>query len=149
MAKNKKTFSSKKDRSIVTYVFIGFGALFAILSIALIIFNSMTLDYSDFEHFDDYSEVLDQPEIEYLVYYYTEACVACKAVKDDILDFADDNSYGMKVYFIDASKITGVDYFGFNYTTPTMLMILDGTVAESVVGAEGIIAILESIENLS
>ncbi len=149
MAKSKKVNKSKRELGIVFYSFIVFGVMFLALSIILIIFNSDSLDYSDFKHFDDYSEVLTQPESEYLVYYYTAECGACRFLKDDLLDFADENSYGMKIYFIDAILVTGVDYIGFNYTTPTMMMISQGAVVSTAVGSTEILNTLEIIENAS
>jgi len=146
MATKNKKLRNKKNKGFVFYAFLGFGVLFVILTVILIMLDSATLDYSDFDHFDDFSETLTQPELEYLVYYYSEGCGACITIKDEMMSFADSNSYGMHVYFIDAYDVSGVDYYGFNLTTPTMLMILNGEIAQTLVGPEQIIDTLLTIE---
>lgn len=56
--------------------------------------------YDEFKHIQT-SQFFEQREIDYYVYFYYEDCKDCNYVKEEIREFAQDNS---NIYFIDYEK---------------------------------------------
>ncbi|MCD6482219.1 MAG: thioredoxin family protein, partial [Candidatus Izimaplasma sp.] len=117
--------------------------------ISVILFNllSKELTYSSFDHINDYSEISHMDEDEYLVYYYSEICGHCNDIKIQVLEFADDNNEDIKVYFIDAGKVTGYNYISGMNGTPSLLMVVDGQLVDLVSGSDKIINIFDQIND--
>ena len=135
MAKYKSGHKRKSSDKFVTKIIIGFGVAFVVLVAALLIYNATKLKYEDFEHVTSFSEVLNQTEDKYLVYYYSESCGYCKQIKDEVLDFATENNGNLKVYLVDAYDVDGTTIPPFTGGTPTMALVEDGSITDSFTGA--------------
>lgn len=113
-------------------------------------FNLLTfddeLDYPDFDHLDNYTDILDRPEDKYVVYFYSVSCGYCVQIKDYILDFALENDTNMKIYFMDAYNIKGVYPFEEQYGTPSIFVVEDGEIIYTTSGANSVPAYLNALE---
>ena len=152
MAKYKKGHKKQKGDKFLTYVLIGFAVTFVAVLASLILFNAFdnTIDYNSFDTVDDYSQVASQDEDRYLVYWYTERCPACINIKQEVLDFADSNVEGIKVYFMDASKTSGVNIINYHTQltgTPSMLTVVNGVIVDLNSGSDTIPAIFDDIND--
>ena len=98
MAKSKKRFKRKKEDRFISYVLIGFSVVFFVIILSIILYNVLAqpLTYDNFDRITDYSLIDKMPEDEYLVYYYTEDCSWCKEIKNEVLEFANENNAGIK-----------------------------------------------------
>lgn len=141
------SYKSKKEDRFLTYLVMGFAGLFVILLFALILINALTdtPEYSDFTHLTYFEEILTKPEEDYLVYYYSETCSHCSEIKDEVLQFADDNSNGYKVYFIDAASIMGTNPVSGMTGTPSMVVVENNAITDLVVGSIEIPKLLEEL----
>lgn len=135
-------------------VLIGFGSVIVILIGVFLGLEMLKLDYDDFDQITSYQRILDQEEDQYIVYWYGSSCSHCALIKDQVLEFADDNNENIKVYMINSSNATGVanlehpDDPDIAMTgTPTMIIIKDGAVADMVIGSEDIPALMELINS--
>ncbi|MFK5883593.1 MAG: thioredoxin family protein [Candidatus Izemoplasma sp.] len=120
-----------------------------ILSILLLLTLSFTLagcaddtgddlDYSDFDHLSNYSQVLTQEEDQYFVYFYATWCSICATVKTDVLTFTNSNVNDAKVYLIDIDHLAGENFIpGFD-GVPTMVTIVNGQLVNMNVGGTAI-----------
>jgi thiol-disulfide isomerase/thioredoxin len=136
----------------LTYVIVGFGAAIVAIILGLIIYNVVVdeLEYSSFDSISSYQEVTSQSEQQYLVYYYSESCGACKTIKASVLDYAD--KLNIKVYFFDAVGATGVNVIRHPDTleemqyTPTLLTVKNGVLVDMNVGGTDVVDTLEDID---
>lgn len=96
------------------------------------------LQYSEFEHLYNYSQVLTQSEDEYFVYFYATWCSVCSKVKDDILPFTFSNTNEVKVYLIDIDHLTGENFIEGFEGVPTLVTIVDGVLVDLNVGETNI-----------
>jgi thiol-disulfide isomerase/thioredoxin len=136
----------------LTYVIVGFGAAIVAIILGLIIYNVVVdeLEYSSFDSISSYQEVTSQSEQQYLVYYYSESCGACKSIKASVLDYAD--KLNIKVYFFDAVGATGVNVIRHPDTleemqyTPTLLTVKNGVLVDMNVGGTDVVDTLEDID---
>lgn len=108
--------------------------------------DSSEYSYSDFTHLTNFSQIQTQDEEVYLVHYYSLTCSHCELVKPTILEFADTNTKGVKVYFIDAYNVTGTNYVDGMDGTPALLTISNGLIVDMNVGSVNIPLVLEDIE---
>ena len=147
MATYKNGHKRNKNDKFLSYVLIGFAITFFVILISMVLFNSFntTLDYDSFDTVDDYYEIQTMDEDKYLVYWYTETCPACIAIKQQVLDFADSNEAGIKVYFMDASVTTGTNYIPQMTGTPSLLTIVNGVIVDLNIGSDLIPATFDSI----
>ena len=170
MAKYKSGYKRKgNNEKLVTYLLYGFIGLFVIILGGLGIFRLVNpvLGYSNFndEHLQNFSEVVLQEEEEYFVYFYGVNCGYCTDIKEEVLTFAQENSTGIKVYFIESSDpddyiqitnpttgqpqnvapitdpITGRNMSG----TPTFVTVVDGRVVDLTVGPNAITDLLDQV----
>ena len=102
---------------------------------------------SDFDTIDDYSQIQLKSESQYLVYWYSETCPACTAIKQEVLDFADENEAGIKIYFMDAAKTTGTNYITQMTGTPSLLTVVNGVIVDLNVGSDLIPKTFDEINN--
>jgi len=151
-------YKSKKKHGdndrFVSYILIGFAVTFFIIILSVILFNlfSKELDYDSFTHIENELSVYNLPEDEYIVYFYTENCGACKALKYDVLEFADSNNQDVEVYFVDLDIVrsSGVlDVPDQVEYTPSIMVIVNGVARDLVVGAGDteIPAVFDAINN--
>ena len=149
MANYKSGYKRKGSDRFISYILMGFAVTFFIIIVSLILYNvfSKSLDYSSFDRIEDYSLIDEMPEDEYLVYYYTVSCYYCKEIKEEVLDFADDNNRGIKVYFIDAENVTGTNYIAGMDGTPSLLTVINGQIVNLVGGATDIPNTFRDINN--
>lgn len=149
MAKYKNGHKRNSNDKFLSYVLIGFAITFFVILISMILFNvfDKTLDYKSFDSIKNYSEITMQDEDQYLVYYYSETCPACTTIKTEVLEFADSNEAGIKVYFMDAAKTRGTNYITEMTGTPSLLTIVDGVIVDLNVGNELIPQTFDSINN--
>lgn len=151
-----KTYKKKQD-NFLRNVLIGFGSIFVILFAVMVYFNITELKYDDFEQVGTYDDVDNMEEDLYAVYYYSLSCGVCTTIKADILQFAEENALGMKVYMLGHEEtseifpgakqlITGPE--GEKLTsTPTLMIFKDGELIEFVVGNPYIPQFIDDINN--
>ncbi len=140
MANYKSGYKKKKNDRFVSYIFIGFAITFIILIISVVFYNIFTreLEYTSFTHIEYEQTIYDMPEDEYLVYFYTEECGACIALKQEVLEFADDNNADIEVYFVDLDIVNsgGTLFVPDAVThTPTLIVVKDGLPVDLIMGA--------------
>ena len=150
MAKSKSL--RKKQDKFLLKVGLVFGGIFAVLIAALLIYNAVSpkLDYSDFEHVTVWEEMETQEEEKYLLYYYSESCYYCKQIKDVVLDFTQENQADAKVYLMDAGNMTGTRPFesgALGTRTPTLHVVVDGEIVQTVEGTAAILDVFDEIES--
>lgn len=149
MATYKNGHKKSSNDKFFSYILIGFAITFFIILISMVLFNIFddTLDYDSFEQVGDYSQIQLMEENQYLVYWYSETCPACINIKEAILEFADNNNAGIKVYFMDADKTSGSNYITQMTGTPSLITIVNGVIVDLNVGYVDIPVILEQINN--
>ncbi|MCK5761572.1 MAG: thioredoxin family protein [Candidatus Izimaplasma sp.] len=149
MAEYKSGFKRHSDDRFMSFLLIGFAVAFFIIIISVIMFNllSTELEYSSFDRIGDYSEITNMNEDEYLVYFYSEECYYCKEIKYDVLEFADENSAGIKVYFLDAGNVTGYNNIAGMDGTPSILMVVNGQLVDLVGGSTQILSVFDQINS--
>ena len=149
MATYKKGHKRSSNDKFFSYVLIGFAITFFIILISMVLFNIFdnTLDYDSFEQVGDYSQIQTMEEDQYLVYWYSEQCSACTIIKEELLQFADSNTAGIKVYFMDADKTSGNNYITQMTGTPSLLTIVNGSIMDLTVGYVDIPLLLEQINS--
>lgn len=149
MATYNKGHKRKDNEKFVSYVLIGFAVSFFAIVISLILFDAFddTLAYDSFDRVKNFSDIQTYEEQEYLVYYYTETCPACVDVKMDILEFADSNNAGVKVYFLDAANVNGTNELDYMTGTPSLLTIVNGIIVDFTSGSISIPARLDAIND--
>jgi len=133
----------KKEDNFLRNVLIIFGSVFVILMGVMIYYNITALDYDDFEQVGSYNNVETQSEDIYAVYYYSTTCGACAAIKEDILKFAKENEFGMKVYLMSYQETLDIDGRSFiikpdgealGSSFPGLLIYSDGEMVEYLGG---------------
>ena len=152
MANYKSKSKHHTSDRFISYVLIGFAATFFIIIISIILYNmfSKELDYTSVTHIEDQTSVYNMPEDEYLVYFYTANCGACKALKYDVLGFADNNKNDVKVYFVDLDVVRSTQILTvpaeIQYT-PSIMVIVNGINRDIIIGAgdDGIPAVFDAI----
>jgi thiol-disulfide isomerase/thioredoxin len=148
-----KKYGSKSDKTMV-YIISIFGLLMVALTISFIFLKATetTYEYDQFDHLYDFSTLDQQSEDLYGVYYYQESCAACNSIKQQTLEFVDDNSAGFKVYLMDAQYTTG-DKTRFVFGdqtlqyTPTMMIFQNGVLVDMLVGSDNILPFYSDVEN--
>lgn len=148
MAKYRNGHKKQKNDKFLSYILIGFAITFLVVLTSMILFNyfDTTIDYDSFDTVDDYSQIAYQDEDRYLVYWYTETCPACITIKQEVLDFADSNVEGIKVYFMDATKTTGTNNIAQMTGTPSMLTVVNGVIVDLNSGS---ISIPETFDDIN
>jgi|LGVF01.2.fsa_nt_gb thiol-disulfide isomerase/thioredoxin len=149
MAEYKSGFKRHSNDRFMSYVFIGFAVAFFIIIISVILFNMLSteLEYTSFDRIEDYSDITNMNENEYLIYFYSEECYYCKEIKYDVLEFADENNEGIKVYFLDAGNVTGYNNISGMDGTPSILMVVNGQLVDLVGGSTQILSVFEQINS--
>lgn len=142
----------RKDDKFIIKVIIGFVSVLVVLIATLVIYNMTkeTFEYDDFDQITAWGEIETQTEDKYLVYYYSESCGYCVRIKDDVLAFADENQADAKLYLMDAGQMTGTNPFpvGDNRRgTPTLHVVVDGVIVESVSGPSSVLEVFEEVES--
>lgn len=150
MAKHKSSVQSNSSDKFVVRVFIGFGVLFAVLIVSLLVFNAnkKVYAYEDFVTLTDFGGYTTQSEEKYIVYYYSDNCGYCDLIKTDVLSFADSNDADVKVYLMNASGMTGTNPFPEGHDlfgTPAMHVVVNGVITNSYLGSLQIPEALDSI----
>ncbi len=138
MATYKNGHKKHSNDKFYIHVLIGFAITFFVILISLVIFNAFdkTLTYNNFESIDNYGFIQSQEEDQYLVYWYSESCDACGLIKTEVLEFANENTAGIKVYFLDAATAKGTNYISQMTGTPTMIVVVDGQIVDLARGNE-------------
>jgi thiol-disulfide isomerase/thioredoxin len=149
MATYKNGHKKQGNDKFFSYVLIGFAVAFFVILISMILFNAFnkTLTYDSFETVDDYLYIQTQEEDQYLVYWYSEICPACTAIKDEVLEFSDSNEAGIKVYFMDSSKTSGTNYIQQMTGTPSVVVVVDGIIVDLALGNEAIPQLFDAINS--
>jgi len=149
MATYKNGHKKQSNDKFLSYALIGFAITFFVILISLVIFNAFdkTLAYDSFDTVDNYSYIQTQEEDQYLVYWYSESCPACSAIKDEVLEFSDSNEAGIKVYFMDAANASGTNYITQMTGTPSMIVVVDGIIVDLALGNTQIPELFNAINN--
>jgi len=154
MAQYKKGYKRSNDR-FLAYLLVGFAGVIVSLVLGLIIYNVVnpSLDYDSFDHITSFQSVATQPEDEYIVYYYSESCSYCQQIKDRVLNFADDNPAGVKVYLFDAFEATGVNNISDPLSgqtmsgTPSLITVVNGTIVHMAPGYVNVLDVITSVND--
>ena len=157
-----KTYKKKQD-NFLRNVLIGFGSVFVVLFAVMLYFNITELKYDDFEQVGTYDDVAKMPEDVYAVYYYSTSCGACNTIKSTVLDFAEENALGLKVYMLGHEQTSEVipgarsrildpagpteTTTGYLSSTPTLIVFQDGEIIEFIIGGNNIPDFIESVNN--
>ena len=149
MATYKNGHKRQSNDKFLSYVLIGFAITFFVILISLAIFNAFdkTLTYGSFDTVDNYAYIQTQEEDQYLVYWYSETCPACTAIKAEVLEFADSNEAGIKVYFMDAGSAEGTNYISQMTGTPSIVVVVNGLIVDLALGNESIPQLFDEINN--
>jgi len=149
MAESKKKYKKKSEDKFISYILIGFSVAFFVIILSVVLFNliSNPLDYGSFDSIEDGALITTQSESEYLVYYYTEDCFYCKEIKQQVLEFANENNEGVKVYFMDGVNVNGSLYVNGLTGTPAFITIVNGQIVDLVGGAVDIPAAFDEIND--
>ncbi len=84
------------------------------------------LDYDDFNHFANWDEYLDvEHDTPWLIYYYSNNCVACENFRQDIFSFSANQLIDIPVYFVNSDTIEGETPFNL-VATPTIIVFRPG-----------------------
>jgi len=102
-------------------------------------------EYTDFDHVPTYASAVTQTEDYYIVYFYRTTCGYCNQIKDFMLNFAANNTAGVKMYFLDTENTTGINTYDVT-GTPTILIIENGVVTDKAVGAVAVPEFLRTLE---
>jgi len=147
MAQYKSGFKRQQNDRLFSYVLIGFAVTFFLVIVSLILFDVLSKDltYESFDHVDNYIDITQMDESEYLVYFYSENCHYCNDIKPQVLEFADKNGADVKVYFLDAGSAAGENNIPGMDGTPTLLTVVDGRLVDMVSGTTSIIDIFDKI----
>lgn len=154
MAQYKNGYKRSNDR-FLTYLLVGFAGVIVTLVLGLIIYNVVnpSLDYDSFDHLTSFQTVTTQSEDEYIVYYYSENCGYCQQIKDRVLNFAEDNPAGIKVYLLDALETTGVNNISDPTSgqtmsgTPSFITVVNGTIVHMAPGYENVLDVITSVND--
>lgn len=152
----KGSFAKSNNDRFLTYMVVGFAAIIVTLVVGLILYNVFNeeLTYESFDHITSFYDIEDQNEDQYLVYFYSEACSYCNTIKSQVLNFADDNEAGVKVYFLDNLVATGKDRIVRDPDTlatmdgtPSIITVVDGQITHMSPGYDQVLDTLEAINN--
>ena len=143
MAEYKSSNKRKnKDDKFLTYLILGFaGVILAIIGGMII--NSVinpTLDYDSFDTLTNYQQINTMPEDQYFVYFYGTNCGHCVEIKEQVLQFANENDAGMKVYFLESygaqgyNNIVDPDTGSPMNGTPTLITVVNGNILDLSIG---------------
>lgn len=153
---SKGSFKSKKNDKFLTYLIIGFATVIVALVVGLVVANALSVDYTyeDFDHISSFSQIANQSEDEYLVYYYSETCGYCNQIKTQVLNFAGDNDANIKVYLMDAQEAYSTSFPIYDPTsgeqmtgTPSLITVVNGTIVHMAPGYVEVLNTLEAIND--
>ena len=144
----------KKSDRFLTNLIIGFSAFILLLVTVLVISNMVSVDYSDFDHIDNYYLIGSQEDDAYLVYYYSETCGYCNLIKEDVLAFAKNHKEDVKIYFLDAQEV-GIPPFPIldpttheeMSGTPSLITVVNGQIVQMAPGYVNVLDVLAQIDD--
>lgn len=130
MARKLSRYHDKNDDRFSSYLFLGLIITFLVLGFSFLLYNSLKteVEYSDFTHIESYEEILTVNSSRYYVYYYSKNYQECQQIEKEIFMFAQDNDLGVKLYFVNAASVEGVNMISGMNTIPTLLIVEDGVV---------------------
>jgi len=136
MATTKNKRKKQGNDKFILYIIIGFAIAFFAILISLIIYNALD------DTFDN-SPLLNKPEEQYLVYLYSDNCSYCLLIKDEVAAFSDYNNAGIKLYYLNTTDLKAGEFEYLDKTygvtgTPSMFTIVDGKVADVLIGSNEI-----------
>jgi len=146
--------SNKQKDNFLRNVIIGSAVVLAVLMGAIFLMDATdkTLTYEDFQQVGYYELINSMPESDYIVYFYSEDCSHCNAIKADTMEFGRDNNLDLPLYLLDASTTLGdrtiVNLGGQQMNgTPTLLVIHDNQLVDYYIGDTPILAFYEGVGN--
>lgn len=149
-----KKMRKKNEDKFLKNIIIGFCVATAVLILAVILYGvfSNELKYDDFEQVGNYQLITTMDDASYAVYLYSEECPACKGIKTQVLEFADNNKSNLPLYLMDTAQTSGYPEYvvgpaGESLTsTPTLMVIQDGVMTQFIVGADQITSFFDGVE---
>ncbi|MCF7923874.1 MAG: hypothetical protein K9L64_02060 [Candidatus Izimaplasma sp.] len=108
--------------------------------------NNNDYVYSDYIYYqiENFDDQLNRLESDYYIYYYSEVCSACIAIKNDVLSTIS-NLEEDHLFLFDISRDIQVEpSINLRYT-PTLAYISDNQYVEKYVGADDILEILDNL----
>ena len=104
-------------------------------------------EYSEFDHIDTFDDVETQPEGTYYVYFYSPFCGYCNQIKEDMLEYIENEPEGIKMYLLDGSQLP--DYSNdYGVTgTPAVLHVVDNEFVEKVSGSISVLEFLNIVSD--
>ena len=157
MAQYKSGYKRKgNDDRFFTYLIVSIAAFFVLVlgGIGIYTIVNPALNYDDFKDvtIERYAEITQMPEDQYIVYYYGVECGHCIEIKQDVLNFANQNEANIKVYLLESSSddfannnithpVTGRQMSG----TPSMVTVVNGVVVDLNVGRDVVVDLIDKI----
>lgn len=147
MATYKNGHKKISNDKFISNILIGFAVSFFVLVVAILLFkafdNSIELNVSN---------LTEMKEDQYVVYFYSDTCSACIAIRDEVAAFKAGNNADIKLYYLDSANVSQNDYSYLNSTfgiggTPAMLTIVNGVVVDVNAGSLDITNIFDAINS--
>ncbi|XMB71495.1 hypothetical protein RJI07_05105 [Mycoplasmatota bacterium WC30] len=166
MATYKKGFKKQNSETVLLKIIIGIiVAVFTFVIIAFV-YDSSTQwkDYSEYTQITEYADIFDytnggDEELEdYVIYFYSNDCVNCANVKNDVLRDGSRLNKDSEMFFIaNADEMTDgeaefdayldvLDVVATDYGTPLLLVIVDGEFSEVFIGSSDVVEAIDGIE---
>ena len=163
MATYRKGFKKTTPEQRLLQVIVGIIITVFVIVAAAFIYDLAvgTRQYEDFTKLTKYEKILTQVDAEevqlqdYVVYFYSNTCLACESVKNTSLRLANRiNKDSEIVFFANTDEMTDTaaqkdlfldSIFEPSLYTPTIVVIANGQFEEIVVGADEVVALLKLI----
>jgi len=165
MATYRKGFKKTTPEQRLLQVIVGIIITVFVIVAAAFIYDLAvgTREYTDFTSLTKYETILTQVDAEdvqlqdYVVYFYSNTCVACESVKNKSLRLANRiNKDSEMVFFANTDAMTDTEtqkdlfldaILEPTLYTPTIIVIANGQFEELVVGADEVVALLKLIDS--
>ncbi|MFP4286158.1 MAG: lipoprotein [Candidatus Izemoplasmataceae bacterium] len=92
--------------------------------------EKVTYEYDDYPHISDWRHVNNLEQGFYHIYVYSEYCITCDDIKQNVLTFAQESKNEVPFYLVDYYDVVNDPPFDFTYT-PT-LVVMEGDEVVSV-----------------
>jgi len=172
MATYKRGFKKQNTETILLKIIVGIIlAVFGFVALALVYdattewksYDSYTL-ITQYDGITEYTNGGDQALQDYVVYFYSDTCTNCKAIKNDALragnklnkdaeqfflanvDSMDDKDTNLDS-FLDSVGLTSVSNQPNTFGTPALLVVVNGEVYDVYVGSTSVTQALDDLVN--
>lgn len=165
MAKYKKGYKKRTPEQTLLNIIVGMVLAVVLLVIVAFVYDLATYSgsYDDFTAVSNYENVIgyENEEVtvddDYLVYFYSDTCDACKEIKNDVLKLGEKiNKDSTRMLIANTSSMEDsetyfeqfkLDINETNPATPMVVVVTDGEFEEVVIGSTSVVELLESVES--